>query len=52
VSNCQYLWIKIFYAAASFVVASSGRSMSLPFSNFAPGADERDQVWRVDGAPA
>ena len=35
-SNCQYLWIKIFYAAASFVVASSGRSMSLPFSNFAP----------------
>ena len=35
-SNCQYLWIKIFYAASSVAVVSSGRSTSLPFSNFAP----------------
>ena len=36
VSNRQYLWIKIFYAASSVAVVSSGRSTSLPFSNFAP----------------
>ena len=35
-SNSQDLWIKIFYAASFAVVSSSGRSMSLPFSNFAP----------------
>ena len=35
-SNRQYLWIKIFYAASSVAVVSSGRSTSLPFSNFAP----------------
>ena len=35
-SNCQYLWIKIFYAASSVVVSWSGRSTSLPFSNRAP----------------
>src|SRR5687768_5498967 len=36
-SNCQYLWIKIIFYAASFrVVSSSGRSTSLPFSNRAP----------------
>jgi hypothetical protein len=35
-SNCQHLWIKIFYAASSVVVSSSGRSTSLPFSNRAP----------------
>jgi hypothetical protein len=32
-SICQHLWIKIFYAASSVVVSSSGRSTSLPFSN-------------------
>src|SRR6476661_3112691 len=36
VSNRQYLWIEIFYAASSVAVVSSGRSTSLPFSNFAP----------------
>ena len=35
-SNRQYLWIKIFYAASSVAVVSSGRSTSVPFSNFAP----------------
>ena len=35
-SNRQYLWIKIFYAASSVAVVSSGRSTSLPFSNLAP----------------
>src|SRR6476620_2868997 len=35
-SNRQYLWIEIFYAASSVAVVSSGRSTSLPFSNFAP----------------
>ena len=35
-SNCHHLWIKIFYAASSVVVSSSGRSTSLPFSNRAP----------------
>jgi hypothetical protein len=35
-SNSQDLWIKIFYAASFAVVSSSGRSTSLPFSNFAP----------------
>ena len=35
-SNRQYLWIKIFYAASSVAVVSSGRSTSLPFLNFAP----------------
>jgi short-subunit dehydrogenase len=35
-SNCQHLWIKIFYAASFVVVSSSGRSTSLPFSNRAP----------------
>ena len=35
-SNCQYLWIKIFYAASFVVVSPSGRSTSLPFSNLAP----------------
>ena len=34
-SNRQYLWIKIFYAASSGRL-SSGRSTSLPFSKFAP----------------
>ena len=34
--NRQYLWIKIFYAASSVAVVSSGRSTSVPFSNFAP----------------
>ena len=35
-SLSEYLWIKIFYAASSVAVVSSGRSTSLPFSNFAP----------------
>ena len=35
-SNCQYLWIKIIYAASFVVVSPSGRSTSLPFSNLAP----------------
>ena len=40
-SNRQYLWIKIFYAASSVAVVSSGRSTSLPFSNIAPAHNPR-----------
>jgi len=36
VEQLSSLWIKIFYAPSSVAVVSSGRSTSLPFSNFAP----------------
>ena len=50
-SNCQDLWIKIFYAASGSAFPP-GRSMSLPLMKVAPAADQGDEMGGVDGAPA
>ena len=46
------LWIKIFYAASSVAVVSSGRSTSLPFSTFAPARTRATRMGHVDRPPA
>ena len=49
------LWIKIFYAAFSVAVVSSGRSTSLPFSNFAPAHEPLflalHHIWGKEAPP-